>query len=60
MSKIFEKKEFKIKPFEFEGIELKECFLKNQYKKMRDLYLNIPNDDLLKGFRKRAKSTNSR
>lgn len=54
MSRIFDRKEFKIKPFKLNGITLKESFLKRQYDETRNLYVNIPNNDLLKGFRERV------
>lgn len=43
-----------LQPFEYGEAVLHNGFLNRQVEYIRDYYLNIPNDDLLKGFRKRA------
>jgi DUF1680 family protein len=43
-----------LKPFEYTGVRLLDGRLKEQYQATRDFYFNLPNDDLLLGFRKRA------
>jgi DUF1680 family protein len=43
-----------LKPFDYKGITLDDGFLKRQFDEVRNDYLRIPNDDLLKGFRSRA------
>ena len=40
-------------PFNYSGVRLRESMLKNQFDKMRQYYLDIPDDDILKGFRER-------
>lgn len=44
----------KIEPFDYSGVRLLDGMLKKQYDGARDFYLNIPNDNLLLGFRQRA------
>jgi DUF1680 family protein len=44
----------KIEPFDYSGVRLLDGMLKSQYDGARDFYLNIPNDNLLLGFRQRA------
>ena len=41
-------------PFDYDGVRLLDGMLKKQYQATRDFYFNLPNDDLLLGFRKRA------
>src|SRR5215831_1152175 len=43
-----------IKSFDYSGVHLLDGMLKKQYQATRDYYFNLPNDDLLLGFRKRA------
>jgi hypothetical protein len=43
-----------LEPFDYRGVTLDDGPLKRQFDEVRDFYLRIPNDDLLKGFRKRA------
>jgi uncharacterized protein len=40
--------------FDFHGVTLDDGSLRQQFDEVRDFYLRIPNDDLLKGFRARA------
>ena len=42
-----------LQSFDYKGVTL-EGPLKKQFDQVRDYYLNIPNDNLLKGFRQRA------
>jgi hypothetical protein len=41
-------------PFDYRGVTLEDGPLKRQFDEVRDYYLHIPNDNLLKGFRQRA------
>jgi DUF1680 family protein len=43
-----------IEPFNYGGVSLLDGMFKNQYTQTRDYYLNISNDDILKGFREQA------
>jgi hypothetical protein len=43
-----------IRPFDYEGVSFDGGPLRRQFDEVRDYYLRIPSDDLLKGFRKRA------
>ncbi len=43
-----------IKSFDYSGVTLEQGPLRRQSDEVRDFYLRIPNDDLLKGFRSRA------
>jgi DUF1680 family protein/acetyl esterase/lipase len=43
-----------IKPFDYRGVTLHPGPLKRQVDEVRQFYLAIPDDDLLKGFRRRA------
>ena len=43
-----------IEPFDYHGVALNDGPLLRQVLEVRDCYLNVPNDDYLKGFRKRA------
>ena len=40
--------------FDYSGVTLLNSRFKNQYQSMRDLFFNLPNDNLLLGFRQRA------
>jgi DUF1680 family protein len=40
--------------FDYRGVTLDDGPLRRQFDEIRDYYLRIPNDDLLKGFRQRA------
>jgi uncharacterized protein len=40
--------------FDYRGVTLEDGSLKHQFDEVRDYYLHIPNDNLLKGFRQRA------
>jgi len=44
----------RLKTFDYNGVRLLDGPLKKQYQATRDYYFNLPNDDLLLGFRKRA------
>ena len=44
-----------LEPFNYEGVRLLEGMLRKQYLATRDYYCNLPDDDILKGFRKRAR-----
>jgi DUF1680 family protein len=41
-------------PFNYGGVQLLDGPLRRQYLATRDYYYNLPDDDILKGFRKRA------
>jgi hypothetical protein len=41
-------------PFDYSGVRLLDGMLNKQYQATRDFYFNLPNDDMLLGFRKRA------
>ncbi len=43
-----------LEPFGYEGVRLLDGMLKKQYEATRDFYYNIPDDDILLGFRQRA------
>ena len=43
-----------IQRFDYQGVTLGDSPLKRQFDEVRDFYLRIPNDDLLKGYRQRA------
>ena len=43
-----------VAPFDFKGVTLSDSRLKTQLDTVKQEYLGIPNDDLLKGFRQRA------
>jgi DUF1680 family protein len=43
-----------LRPFEYDGVRLLDGMLKKQYEATRDYYFNLPNDDMLLGYRKRA------
>ena len=43
-----------ISPFHYRSVTLDDGSFKRQFDDVRSYYLRIPNDDLLKGFRKRA------
>ena len=43
-----------LEPFNYNGVSLLDGMLKKQYLQTRDYYYNIPNDDILKGFRQQA------
>lgn len=43
-----------LQPFYYHGVELGAGLLRNQVDEVRQFYLAIPDDDLLKGFRTRA------
>jgi DUF1680 family protein len=44
----------KLELFEYSGVTLLRSRFKDQYQQARDLFFNIPNDNLLLGFRQRA------
>ena len=44
----------RLTPFDYDGVRLLDGMLKKQYEATRDYYFNLPNDDLLLGYRKRA------
>lgn len=43
-----------IQPFDYKGVRLEDGRLKWQFEEVKKYYLSVPNDDYLKGFRKRA------
>lgn len=43
-----------LQTFNFTGVTLDDSRLRHQFHQVTDYYLNIPSDDLLKGFRQRA------
>ncbi|MBU6400871.1 MAG: glycoside hydrolase family 127 protein [Verrucomicrobia bacterium] len=43
-----------LEPFDYRGVTLEPGPLKSQVDEVRKFYLQIPNEDLLKGFRRRA------
>ncbi len=43
-----------IVPFNFRGVQLKKSMFQEQFHRMKQYFLAIPNDDILKGFRERA------
>lgn len=43
-----------LQAFDYQGVTLEEGPLRRQFDAVRDYYLHIPNDNLLKGFRRRA------
>jgi hypothetical protein len=43
-----------LEPFNYRGVKLLDSRIKTQYQKARDFYFNIPDDDILRGFRRRA------
>ncbi|MBI9017074.1 MAG: glycoside hydrolase family 127 protein [Phycisphaerae bacterium] len=45
-----------IHPFNYEGVELLPGRLHDQYNQVKDFYLKLRNNDILKGFRQRHKS----
>src|SRR5208283_1115509 len=44
----------KLELFDYSGVTLLNSRFQSQYQSARDLFFNIPNDDLLLGFRQRA------
>ena len=44
----------RLKTFDYKGVTLDGGPLRRQFDEIREYYLRIPNDDLLKGFRTRA------
>ena len=49
-----ERKTAVVVPFDYSGVRLLDGPLKKQYDTTRDYYYNVPNDDILKGFRQRV------
>jgi DUF1680 family protein len=43
-----------LEPFNYEGVRLLDSMFRKQYLAAREYYHNMPDDDILKGFRKRA------
>ena len=43
-----------VEPFNYDGVRLLDGMLKKQYSMGRDYYLGIPDDNILKGFPRRA------
>lgn len=46
--------EGRIQPFNYEGVELLECRHKAQFEQVRDYYMALRDNDILKGHRERA------
>ena len=44
----------KLQLFDYSGVKLLDSRFKSQFQASRDLFFNIPNDNLLLGFRQRA------
>jgi len=44
----------KIDTFDYKGVTLNDGMLKQQFNEIKEYYMHISNDDLLKGFRERA------
>ncbi len=47
-----------IQPFNYEGVELLDGRLKDQFEQVRDYYMALRDNDILKGFRERTGKTN--
>lgn len=43
-----------LEPFNYNGVRLLNSMFKQQYSQTRDFYLDIPDEDILKGFREQA------
>lgn len=43
-----------LRPFDYRGVTLHDSRLKLQFDEVRDFYLRLPNDDILRGYRLRA------
>ena len=43
-----------VQPFDYHGVSLQDSRLKMQFDEVRDFYLRLPNDDILRGYRLRA------
>ena len=43
-----------IRPFNYDGVKLGTSRWQQQYQASRDYYLNVPNDDILHGYRAAA------
>jgi DUF1680 family protein len=43
-----------LEPFNYDGVRLLDGMLRKQYLATRDWYFGLPDDDILKGFRRRA------
>ena len=50
--------EGRIQPFNYEGVELLDGRLKDQFEQVRDYYMGLRDNDILKGFRERTGKTN--
>lgn len=48
------KRHMKVSTFDYNGVTLDDGMIKRQFDEIKDYYLKIPNDDLLKGFRQSA------
>ena len=44
-----------LSPFNYSGVQLADSNFLHQFKRMKHYFLGIPNDEILKGFRERAK-----
>ncbi len=44
----------KLQPFDYDGVRLRESFWQRQYQSARDYYFNVPDDDILCGYRRAA------
>ncbi len=44
-----------LEPFNYDGVRLTSGIFKRQYDATRDYYFKLPDDDILKGFRERAR-----
>jgi uncharacterized protein len=43
-----------LQPFDYQGVSLRPSRWQKQYQSARDYYLNVPDDDILHGFRREA------
>jgi len=43
-----------MEPFNYQGVRLREGRMRDQYLAARDYFFHLPDDDIVKGFRKRA------
>lgn len=43
-----------LRPLDYHGVTLQDSLFKRQFDEVRDFYLRLPNDDILRGYRLRA------
>ncbi len=44
----------KLQPFDYDGVRLRDSYWQRQYQSARDYYFNVPDDDILCGYRRAA------